>query len=200
MFDYFQGELVAKAPEGVTLDVRGVGYQLQVPFSTYSSLPESGLVLLYAHLVVREDEWRLFGFSTEAERTVFRRLISVSGVGPMTAIQMLSQANVEEIVTSIVTGDTRFLKSMKGIGDKTAQRIALELKEPMRRLGGKVQGAQIGGAPAPSGGGLSDDAVAVLVSLGYSESQADKAVRKAEKAGADATSLEDLVKFALQHV
>ncbi len=200
MFDYFRGELVAKRAEGVTLDVGGVGYQFQVPFSTFSALPDTGTVKLHAHVVVKEDDWRLYGFATEAERTVFRRLISVNGVGPMTAIQILSQASVEDIVLSIVEQNTRFLKSMKGIGDKTAQRIALELREPMRRLGVLVAAASIGGGTPPSASPLADDAVAVLVSLGYAENAAAKAVRRALKLGSEETNLESLVKVALQHV
>jgi Holliday junction DNA helicase RuvA len=164
------GRLVAKNPPQVMVDVNGVGYELDVPMSTFYNLPATGeSVTLFTHLVVREDAHLLFGFGSHEERAVFRQLIRISGVGARTALSVLSGMSVAELAQAVVTQDAGRLIKVPGIGKKTAERLLLELKgklaEPLPGAGE----ARAGGAPA--------DVLNALLALGYSEKEAMAAIR-----------------------
>jgi Holliday junction DNA helicase RuvA len=161
------GRLLSKNPPQVLLDVAGVGYEIDVPMSTFYNLPATGEpVTLHMHLLVREDAHVLYGFSTLEERAAFRKLIRISGVGARTALSVLSGLSVADLAHAVALQDTARLTKVPGIGKKTAERLLLELK-------GKLTDALPTGAK--TGGG--DDVLNALLGLGYSEKEALAAVR-----------------------
>jgi Holliday junction DNA helicase RuvA len=160
------GKLAAKNPPQVLVDVAGVAYELDVPMSTFYALPATGeAVMLYTHLVVREDAHNLYGFATGEERAAFRQLIRISGVGARTALAVLSGMSVGDLAQAVALQDAGRLVKIPGIGKKTAERLLLELK-------GKL--AEGIGAPSTERGG---EALHALVALGYSEKEAAAAVK-----------------------
>jgi holliday junction DNA helicase RuvA len=160
------GKLGAKHPPQVLVDVGGVAYELDVPMSTFYSLPATGeAVSLYTHLVVREDAHTLYGFGTLEERTAFRQLIRISGVGARTALAVLSGLSVSDLARAVTLQDAVPLTRIPGIGKKTAERLLLELK------------GKLAEAAATAAGGAASDAVNALVSLGYSDKEALAAVK-----------------------
>ena len=196
MYDHITGTLVSKAPMSIVLETGGVGYRIHVPLSTYERLQRAGTdsVKIYTHLHVREDRLRLFGFATEEERELFRLLQGVTGVGPNTALGILSSSSVDDIKQGIAEENVGMLRRIKGIGRKTAERIVVELKE---KIGKEMPVGVPGGAG--SRGRDAEYAVQALISLGYTVAVARKAVRKAlKKLGMDAT-VEKLIKEGLRH-
>jgi Holliday junction DNA helicase RuvA len=166
------GILAAKNPPQVMVDAGGVGYEVDVPMSTFYNLPATGeKVVLLTHLVVREDAHILFGFGTEEERSAFRKLIRISGVGARTALSVLSGLSVSDLAHSVATQDAGRLTKIPGIGKKTAERLLLELKG---KLADVLPGAGGSGAP-PS---ASADVLNALLGLGYSEKEARLAAAK----------------------
>jgi len=162
------GRLVSKHPPQVVVDVAGVGYEVDVPMSTFYNLPATGeMVTLHTHLAVREDAHVLYGFGSVEERTVFRRLIRISGVGARTALALLSGLSVADLSHAVAAQDTARLTKVPGIGKKTAERLLLELK-------GKLAEPLSGAAGAPAGGEA--DILNALIALGYSEREALSAV------------------------
>ena len=171
MIGRLSGRLAAKSPPQVLLDVNGVGYELDVPMSTFYNLPALGEpAQLLTHLVVREDAQLLYGFLTEAERATFRELVKISGVGPRTALTILSGLSVAELAAAVSRQDGARLVKVPGIGKKTAERLLLELK-------GKL-GADL---PLPAGATALSDAQAditqALQALGYNEREAKAAIQ-----------------------
>lgn len=166
MIGRLQGRLAAKHPPQVMLDVGGVGYELDVPMSTFYGLPATGEpVTLYTHLVVREDAHTLYGFASLEERAAFRRLIRISGIGARTALSVLSGLSVSDLAQSVAMQDAARLTRIPGIGKKTAERLLLELK-------GKLIDVSVAAAEErPS------DVVNALLALGYSEKEALSAVK-----------------------
>lgn len=163
------GRLVSKHPPQVVVDVSGVGYEVDVPMSTFFNLPATGeMVTLHTHLAVREDAHVLYGFGTVEERAAFRRLIRISGVGARTALALLSGLSVADLAHAVAAQDTARLTKVPGIGKKTAERLLLELK-------GMLTEAPAGAAGAGTGAG--DDILNALVALGYSEREALAAVK-----------------------
>ena len=164
------GTLAEKSPPQLLVDVNGVGYEVDVPMSTFYNLPALGeRITLLTHFVVREDAQLLYGFLTHEERATFRQLVKISGVGPRTALSILSGLSVAELAQAIVLQETGRLVKVPGIGKKTAERLLLELK-------GKF-GADLGIA---SGGATSDtqsDILQALVALGYSDKEASASVK-----------------------
>jgi len=173
----------------------GVGYELAIPLSAYESLPKVGeTATLHTHLVVREDGWQLFGFTTPYERRVFRRVLDAKGVGPALALGMLSALSAERLVRAIREKDIPTLQSVPRVGRKKAEQLVLDLADKLDGLGGEpVTG------PRPEGAGA-DDAIRALVSLGYTLAEADKAVRAALDANGRAQSATELIRNALAKV
>lgn len=194
MYDYVEGDLVSKSPTQVVIASSGVGYRFTVPLSTYDVLPDEGRTRLLAHLYVREDIHRLYGFATEDERRLFVRLIGITGIGPGTAIALLSGMSVNEFRQAAASEELSRICQVKGIGNKIARRIVLELKDEMER---ELLEQRAEGLPVST---LTSDAVAAMLALGYTRSAAGKAVTRAfEKLGRDAP-LEEIVREALQRV
>ena len=172
MIGRISGTLAEKQPPQVLVDVGGVGYQLDVPMSTFYNLPGVGeRVVLLTHFVVREDAQILFGFLTNAERATFRELIKISGVGPRTALSILSGLSVAELAAAVTRQDGARLVKVPGIGKKTAERLLLELKG---KLGADLSLPSTGG-PAPSE--AQTDIAQALQALGYSEREAQAALK-----------------------
>ena len=193
MYDRLTGSVIERSLTQVVLDVNGIGYALTVPISTSNSLPPSGNVTLLTHLYVREDQLRLFGFATRAERRLFRMLIGVSGIGPSIALAILSGSSVGAFRSAVESGDCASLSQIKGIGRKTAERIIVDLREQIKTI--EIDGEQV----LSEHDQMSLDASRALQSLGYSRSAAEKAVRKAlSDLGDLAVSTENLVRAALK--
>ena len=172
MIGRLSGILVEKNPPQILLDVGGVAYEVDVPMSTFYNLPGTGeRVVLFTHLVVREDAHLLFGFGSENERGAFRQLLKISGVGARTALSVLSGLSVAELAQAVTRQDTGRLTKIPGIGKKTAERLLLELKD---KLGAEVTTA-VGVHRAPP---VSSDVLHALVALGYSDKEALAVVKK----------------------
>jgi Holliday junction DNA helicase RuvA len=164
------GRLIAKHPPQVVIDVQGVGYELDVPMSTYYQLPAAGSeITLLTHLMVREDAHQLYGFASEAERRVFRQLLRISGVGARTALAVLSGLSVSELQQAVNAQESGRLVKIPGIGRKTAERLLLELRDKLE-LAATV-------APA-TGASEGDDIVNALLALGYNDREAAWAVKQ----------------------
>ncbi|MCB6183437.1 Holliday junction branch migration protein RuvA [Leeia sp. TBRC 13508] len=191
MIGYLQGVILEKAPPAILLLAGDVGYEVDVPMSTFYDLPPAGgAVKLFIHTVIREDAHLLFGFASKDEREVFRKLLKVSGVGPRLALAVLSGMSVKEFALVIANADAARLAKVPGIGKKTAERLLLE-------LGGKISIAEplLPGIIAPVVS-ASDEVSQALVALGYSEKEACLAV----KALPEGSSVEDGIRLALKHL
>src|SRR5436190_3368340 len=172
MIGRLSGTLVEKNPPQILLDVKGVAYEIDVPMSTFYNLPNVGdNVMLFTHLVVREDAHLLFGFGSETERRAFRLLIKISGIGARTALSVLSGLSVAELAQAVTLQDSGRLTKVPGIGKKTAERLLLELKD---KLGADVTTA-VGVHRAPP---ASSDVLNALLALGYSDKEAVATVKK----------------------
>ena len=196
MITFLQGTLVEKEPDRAVINVGGVGYAVLIPLSSYDRLPmaESPVKLLTYHHV-REDAQILYGFATEAERDMFNRLLSVSGVGPKLALTALSGLSVRELKVSIVGADIKRLSGISGIGKKTAERMVVELKDKFSA--GEALEATAGIDESMPGEVRLRDTVMALISLGYKQVEALKLARAAaEKLGPDAP-VEDLIRRSL---
>ena len=187
MIGRIEGLLLEKNPPGILVDANGVGYEIDVPMSTFYQLPSiSERVTLLTHLIVREDAHQLYGFSTNSERAAFRELIKISGVGARTALSVLSGLSVAELAQTITLQESGRLTRVPGIGKKTAERLLLELK-------GKL-GADLGTAKTTAANDTATDVIRALLALGYNEREANAAVRGLP---ADA-EVSDGIRFALK--
>ena len=194
MIAYLEGKLTRRRPDELIVSVGGVGYRVMVPLSTYSALPADGeIASLYIHTHVREDVLALYGFATEKERDVFEALITVSGIGPRLATNILSGVDASDLLQVIAERDLERLQSIPGVGRKTAERIAVELAERARQLSAGV-------SADPEAGRLDADLLSALVNLGFSRSQAERAGRDARQALASGSSLAEMVREALRRV
>jgi len=163
------GKLVEKTFPQVIVSCNGVGYEIDVPMSTFYPLPQAGGdVVLFTHLVVREDAHLLYGFLTERERATFRQLLKISGVGPKVALSVLSGLSVEDLSAAVAGGDSGRLTKVPGIGKKTAERLVLELRDKLPKAVVAVRG------PADAG----PDAINALLALGYNDREAQAAVKQ----------------------
>jgi len=196
MISTLQGTLVSKSPTEVVIDVGGVGYGLHIPLSTYEATGGVGSnVKLYTHLHVREDALQLYGFASEQERAVFRLLVSVNGVGPRMAQGILSRSSVSEFKNHIAQGNLSALTAIPGVGRKTAERLVVELREKVVRLEPETS-LQAGAADPQSQ--TRSEALLALISLGYTRSVAERALRGAiQESGS--SSVEALIKAALRN-
>ncbi|EAY31296.1 Holliday junction branch migration protein RuvA [Microscilla marina] len=193
MFAYISGKLAHKEPTFAVIDVHGVGYQINISLNTYTALPISGDCKLHTWLQVREDAQNLYGFTELAEKKLFLLLISVSGIGANTALVMLSSMSVSEIQTAIASEDVKAIKSIKGIGLKTAQRVILELKDKVQKEVGSIAVT-----PATQQSAVKDEAVMALITLGYAKNVAEKNVAKIFKTKGNDVKVEDVIKEALK--
>jgi holliday junction DNA helicase RuvA len=200
MITFLEGTLVEALPTHVVIGVHGVGYHVFIPLSSYDRLPPVGQqIKILTHLQVREDAHVLFGFMSSAERDLFRLLVNhVSGIGPKTALDVLSGTSVASFKANVVAGDVASLAKTKGIGKKTAERIVVELKDKVG-IAAAWEAASASHAPTPQEANI-NDAVLALISLGYKQVDAHKAVKAALEKGGPAQSSEDLVRAALKQM
>ena len=200
MFEYLIGKIKEKTPTYLVLDVNGVGFKLLIPLSTYEKLLPSGEIKFFAYLTIaggiQEGDVRLFGFATVEEKQLFQFLITVNRVGPTMALRILSGASVRQVRETIVNNDIDFLARIKGVGPKTAQRLILELKESM--MAWHLSPEKSSTETEVIKRDFVTDAVLALVSLGYARPTAEKAVRTALQKLPPESSVEVLVKRALQ--
>jgi len=193
MIDYIQGKVTRITPAFLTIETGGVGYFINISLSTFSKLEGKEQYKILVHEVIREDSHQLFGFADEEEREIFRFLISVSGVGAATARMMLSSLSSTEIEKAIIGSDVNVLKSVKGIGLKTAQRIIVDLKDKL----GKPSGS--GEIFAFSDNTRREEALSALVMLGFAKSAVIKVLDKIAREEKD-LSVENLIKRALKNL
>ena len=188
------GTLAEKSPERLVVDVGGVGYAVHVSLQTFADLPPVGVgVKLLIHTEVREDAIELIGFLSERERALFHLLRKVKGLGPRTALVVLSGMPLADLAATIAAGDAARLQTIAGVGKKYAERIVVECREGAAAL---AAGATRPRAAAPvEEGGVLDEAISALVNLGYKRPEAERAVEKASRAGA---ALEEVIRAALQ--
>ena len=194
MIGFLRGRLVLKRPPALVLEVGGVGYEIDAPMSTFFALPEVGQDLfLHTHLAIREDAHHLFGFLTEPEKSLFRTLLKVNGVGSRVALGILSGITVEEFVGVVASQDTARLVRLPGIGKKMAERLIIELRDRLDDLvGGSAPVKPVMGA---ADAGAVDEAEAALVALGFRPQDAKSLVQKID---ATNRTSEDLIRLALQ--
>lgn len=187
MIAHLRGKLMQKEPARVIVDVHGVGYEICVPVTTFTALPDLGAeVAIDIHTHVREDVIALYGFSTRRERIIFEKLMTISGIGPKLAVTILSGGSVEELIGAIKRGDLARLTAIPGVGKKTAERIILELKDKFQEFADA--------APKPA---VQTDVVSALENLGYPRGIAEGALNRAANGDGDA-AFDVLFKRALQ--
>ena len=189
MYNHIRGTVTHKSPSHLVIEAAGVGYEITVPLSASRRFPNPGSeAVVLTHLVVREDEMRLIGFADDDERELFRRLIGLSGVGPSMALQILSGMTPQEFVLAVERQDAGALKKIKGVGEKTAKRIILELKGAKTVL-------PAGDSAVPDG--VAGEAAAALMALGLSQNEAAARVEKTLQADPN-LGVEDLIKASLR--
>ncbi len=196
MIDYIKGELVELTPTEAVIETAGIGYSILISLQSFSSLQQApNLAILYIHHYLREDEELYYGFATKDERALFRLLISVSGIGAGTARMMLSSMTSDEIRDAIIASDVNKIKSIKGIGLKTAQRLILELKDKIV----KGSGDNLSVIGVKTGSETIEEAATALVMLGFTKANVSKALSAIVKEYPGA-SVEELIKFALKRL
>ncbi len=193
MITHIQGRLVEKNPTDVVIDCNGVGYLLNISLHTFSQIPDNEALKLFAHLIVREDSHTLYGFSSIAEREIFKLLISVSGIGANTARTMLSSLSPQQVKEAIAHGDVALIQSIKGIGAKTAARVILDLKDKVLKV------YDIDEVSVNKNNTHKDEALSALEVLGFAKKQSDRIVDKIVSQQPDA-SVETIIKEALKNL
>ena len=194
MIHHIEGKLIEKSPTHAILETNGIGYFLNISLITFSKLGTDENCKLYTHLSIKEDAHILYGFAEKSEREIFRQLISVNGVGASTARIMLSSMTAEEITTAIVTSDVNALKSIKGIGAKSAQRIIVDLKDKLGKIDGIEQNIL-----TFANNTNRDEALSALLALGFIKNSVEKVLNKVLKAQPD-LDVENLIKEALKNL
>lgn len=195
MIAFIEGQISHKNPTYVVLDTGGVGYMLHISLQTYTRLESKDRVRLLTHLHIKEDGHSLYGFWDDEERTLFRQLISVSGIGPNTAQLILSGMRTDEIKMSIIAEDVETFQRVKGIGAKTAQRLIIDLKDKVSKDAGGIVLTNKG-----EGNRVRDEALSALISLGFPRPLVTKAINKVLGNQEDITSVEDLIKSVLKEL
>ena len=195
MIYHIEGKVVEKTPTYVVIDVGGVGYVMQISLNTFSKIGESTTFKLFTEqLYVRDDMPRFFGFADMAERNIFRQLVSVSGVGGTSALLMLSSLSAVEIQSAISTGNVALIKSVKGTGEETAQRIIVDLKG---KLGKEELSPEFF---VSSNNTLKEEALSALVMLGFNKAAAEKTLEKIIRTEGTGQTVEQLIKSALKNL
>ena len=201
MIGRIRGILIEKQPTDIQVEVAGIAYEVQVPMSTLFKLPEVGdAVTLHTHFVVREDAQQLFGFIELKDKTLFRTLIKVNGVGPKMALGILSSVDSDALVGLVLSNDIAALVAMPGIGKKTAERLVIELRDKIKDWETAGGSAAVTGAKAssPNAASAAREAETALVSLGYKLPQAARAIAAVQKDRPEIVSSEELIRFALK--
>ncbi len=204
MIGLIRGRLLEKQPPEIVIEAGGVGYEIQLPMTSFYQLPEVGSeALVYTHFVVREDAQLLFGFADKSERALFRELIKVNGVGPKLALTILSGMSASQFIQCVAHDDVSGLVRLPGVGKKTAERLVIEMRDRLKSLqemGGESQ--HLGALEQPlsettfvTGKDVKEDALSALIALGYKANQAAKLVNSVYRDGA---SSEDLIRDALR--
>lgn len=201
MIGRIKGTLIEKQPPQVLIDVQGIGYEIEAPMSTVFSLPAVGQeVVLHTHFVVREDAQLLFGFASKQERTLFRTLIKVNGVGPKMAVGILSGIGADDFARCVNHEDSAALVKIPGVGKKTAERLIVEMRDKMRDWLPQEAGFELtGDVNVAVVDNSLDEAESALIALGYKPAQASKAVAKAQKL-LGSTSVEALIRQSLKNM
>ena len=201
MIGRIRGILIEKQPTDIQVEVAGIAYEVQVPMSTLFKLPEVGdAVTLHTHFAVREDAQQLFGFIELKDKTLFRTLIKVNGVGPKMALGILSSVDSDALVGLVLSNDIAALVAMPGIGKKTAERLVIELRDKIKDWETAGGSAAVTGAKAasPNAASAAREAETALVSLGYKFPQAARAIAAVQKDRPEIVSSEELIRFALK--
>jgi Holliday junction DNA helicase RuvA len=192
LIGFLRGRIAAKHPPLLVMDVAGVGYEIEAPMSTFYGLPAVGTeTTLHTHLVVREDAHVLFGFGTERERSLFRELIKVSGVGPRIALAILSGAGVAEFQRSVENQDHAALVRIPGIGRKTAERLVIEMRDRLRGIGDGLGAV----STVAAGGPAQSEAFSALVALGYKPAEITRLLKSVDP---KVTTTEEIIRQALR--
>ena len=199
MISHIHGILTEKTPTEIVVDCNGVGYALLISMNTYAMLPQKDEhVKLHSYLAVREDAMQLFGFIEQSERETFLMLISVNGIGPKTALGILSSGSIQELQHAVMTGDLKFLNQLHGVGKKMAERLLVELKDKIGRIPGLESNPQTM-QHTTSANALQLDAIAALIALGYQKVAAEKSVKQVMQHMPDAT-VDQIIKQALREL
>ncbi|MEJ2161780.1 MAG: Holliday junction branch migration protein RuvA [Robiginitalea sp.] len=193
MINHLSGRLIEKQPTHVIIECGGVGYFVNISLNTFASLPDEEQLKLFTHLQVREDAHTLFGFTTRAEREIFRLLISVSGIGSSTARTMLSSMSPVQIRDAIASGDVLSIQAVKGIGTKTAQRVILDLRDKVLKI------YELDELSPESGNTNKEEALSALEVLGFARKSAEKAVDAVLRQDSS-LSVEGIIKSALKNL
>jgi len=193
MIAHLQGKLIEKSPTEVVIDCGGVGYQVNISLHTYSLLPQSETIKLFTYLQIKEDAHTLFGFVEKSEREIFKMLLSVSGIGASIARTMLSSLEPKQIIQALAVGDTGTIQSIKGIGNKTAQRAILDLKDKVLKL------YDLDEVSMSQSNTNKDEALSALEVLGFNRKLAEKVVEKVLISDPQA-SVESIIKQALKNL
>lgn len=195
MIAFIKGRLVHKEATHVIIDVSGIGYQVFISLATFGKIKDEESCLLYTYFHVKEDSQTLYGFLTEADKLFFMDLISVSGIGPGTAVIMQSSLTTSELKAAIASGEANTIQQIKGIGAKTAQRVILELKDKIIKEGFSSEKGQISGN---TDNNMRTEALSALVMLGINRAAAQKSIEAVLRTSDDDITLEILIKRALQ--
>ena len=196
MIGRIRGVLVDKKPPEIQIDVAGICYEVQVPMSTLYQLPELGKeITLHTHFVVREDAQLLYGFFEEKDKSMFRSLIKINGVGPKMALGILSSMEANEFVRAVRSNDIDAMVKMPGIGKKTAERLLIEMRDRLKGWDDEEGGTQM---PVSAGASITSDAETALISLGYKPQQAAHAIAAVLKINPEIQGSEELIRHSLK--
>jgi len=195
MIAYLQGKITHKTPTNIHLDIGGIAYDVQISLNTFAAIEELSEVKLYTHMIVRDDHHALYGFFSDQEKTLFIKLLSVSGVGPNTGRVILSYMSPEETKSAILTDNVAAFKKVKGVGPKTAQRIILDLKDKLGK-----EAADLMNTENLTGEPIRDEAISALVALGFQKTMVTKQVDKVLSQQKDVKQVETLIKSVLRQL
>jgi holliday junction DNA helicase RuvA len=198
MIAYLKGKLAYKDPTFVIIDISGIGYQVKISLQTYSQVKDEEQIMLLTYLHIKEDGHTLYGFKEESEKKLFLNLISISGVGPNTALMILSSLNADELEYAIIHEEVKTIQNVKGVGIKTAQRIILELKDKVKKeaLGDSIL---IPSAFGKTNNKIREEALQALLTLGFPKAAAEKNIAAVLKKSGPEISLEELIKASLKN-
>jgi len=192
MYEFIEGKFEQQTPSYIVVNAGGVGYHIEISLTTFADLKEKTQGRVLTHLIVREDERILFGFSTKTERDLFRMLLSVNGIGAGTARMLLSSLNCRELLSAIGEGNVVAIKQVKGIGEKTAQRVVLELRDKISKMGFISEQSSVGNNKNY------DQAFKALQTLGFNKIVIEKTLSKIMKEASSTITTEDIIKAALK--